>query len=1323
MNSTCFLADSLVLAVARRARLFCLLIGAFFVAPGCQDGVVLQPAIDFGEVYIVGSYEASAPIDNNTAGPRTATEVSFDDGTAFQVLSELPLVMDRKSPYPVDFAFVPPAGGYGLWEDVAHFLVVPSTGDPITVSITLTGLFTNGDQDSDGVVDIAYGGDDCDDLDPDIYGGPNAHEEICDGKDNNCDAIRLPDEGDVDGDTFLGCIDDCDDNDARNFPGNLEVCDGQDNDCTCSGDTDGDGVICGWGDVGVDEGFDVDLDGHSVCGPDGVTDDPLGDPSLWDDDCDDAVAVVFPGNPEVCDGYDNDCSAGGFPSVDEVDDDGDGYLPCSSFVNNGAGFVGGGDCADELDDLDSDGVLDTSLIHPTVVEVCDGIDNDCDAALLAGEVDADLDGVLVCDGDCDDDPATGANNFPGNPEVCDGEDNDCDVVTAAGGGELDQDSDGSLACDDCDDLEPDSFPGNPEVCDGVNNDCVGAADFTTTDDDGGGETDTDGDLALDCADCADNDPANFPGNPEVCDGGEDNDCNPVTADTGDADGDGFSPCGADGSPDTGDEDCDDSPDDLNADGVPDGFPTNPAAVEICDGQDNNCDGTADFVTTDDDGGGEVDTDGDGDPDCADCEDGNPQNFPSNAEACDGADNDCNGLADADVLGEVDGDGDGTLSCDDCDDDDSTAFVGNTEVCDGVDNDCVAGADFVTTDDDGGGEIDSDFDAALDCEDCDDADAANSPLNLEVCDGQDNDCEAATDELVDGDGDTFPVCGTSGDGSDGDCDDTQFSVNPDALEVCDGVDTDCDGELLFGEDFDSDGDGTLDCPGLDPDCPQHVDEAATGTPDGTVANPWTTIGAGQAAIAGGVCTTLWVAPGTYSEAITWPAGVDFRLVSTDGADETTIDSQTLSGRTITVDGGQTTTALLQGFLVTGGSVTGDGGGILVSGSSFTLRDVNVTGNSATGHGGGVFVQGGDIVIEDSSFATNIAGLHGGGLAVDQGQPRVSNSTFNLNLAGDNGGGIYVSTAHPVGPGIVAAEISQNYIYSNDSVDGGGLYLADFAGQVTQNAISNNEADDGDSNSTSGRGGGLYMSDGSSDRSFSSNVYIANNVFNGNTSKRGAGMFTSNTVPTFENNTLVDNVGTDNASPSTLRVFLGTYRNNIIVSGTGFGLDIGSAGAAPYGAPGALTFEYNDLFGFTEASLTDESEDIFVFGYLDNDQDSDGIIDAEDPDADGNGVPDVDEGGVDSDGDGVIDEYDIDADNDGEHDFLDPDTDGNIELDPLFVSFTDNDNPLDDDLSLQASSPCVDAGDPSLVYDDVDGSINDMGAFGGALGDWTPTVPGS
>jgi hypothetical protein len=31
-------------------------------------------------------------------------------------------------------------------------------------------------------------------------------------------------------------------------------------------------------------------------------------------------------------------------------------------------------------------------------------------------------------------------------------------------------------------------------------------------------------------------------------------------------------------------------------------------------------------------------------------------------------------------------------------------------------------------------------------------------------------------------------------------------------------------------------------------------------------------------------------------------------------------------------------------------------------------------------------------------------------------------------------------------------------------------------------------------------------------------------------------------------------------------------------------------------------------------------------------------------------------------------------------------------------------------------CIDAGDPDSLYDDLDGSINDMGAYGGPDGDW-------
>ena len=55
------------------------------------------------------------------------------------------------------------------------------------------------------------------------------------------------------------------------------------------------------------------------------------------------------------------------------------------------------------------------------------------------------------------------------------------------------------------------------------------------------------------------------------------------------------------------------------------------------------------------------------------------------------------------------------------------------------------------------------------------------------------------------------------------------------------------------------------------------------------------------------------------------------------------------------------------------------------------------------------------------------------------------------------------------------------------------------------------------------------------------------------------------------------------------------------------------------------------------------------------------------------------------------------------FLNPDS-----LDPLFTSETD--------YHLQENSPCKDAGNPSAEFNDIDGSRNDQGAFGGPDGDW-------
>jgi len=181
--------------------------------------------------------------------------------------------------------------------------------------------------------------------------------------------------------------------------------------------------------------------------------------------------------------------------------------------------------------------------------------------------------------------------------------------------------------------------------------------------------------------------------------------------------------------------------------------------------------------------------------------------------------------------DADHDGYDAISCggNDCDDNNASINPGATEVCDEVDNNCDGSVDegLITTyyhdfDSDTFGNASVSIDACVapgayvvDNTDCDDSDLNVNPGQAEICDNSvDDDCDGDIDMSDD-------ECG--------ECTTGETRACPLTLGVCAGVDESCVANAWAGCDYGTDYEVTETlCDGLDNDCDGDADSGLTDT---------------------------------------------------------------------------------------------------------------------------------------------------------------------------------------------------------------------------------------------------------------------------------------------------------------------------------------------------------------------------------------------------------------------------------------------------------------------------------------------------------------
>lgn len=568
--------------------------------------------------------------------------------------------------------------------------------------------------------------------------------------------------------------------------------------------------------------------------------------------------------------------------------------------------------------------------------------------------------------------------------------------------------------------------------------------------------------------------------------------------------------------------------------------------------------------------------------------------------------------------------------------------------------------------------------------------ALAPSLLTACEPQ---TELLAETRVDVDGDHYF--------SDEECNDEDASAHPDATEICDGVDNDCDGEIdedvttAFFMDLDNDGygdpnnvatscgepvDGTVNnsedcddtrddinplgeevCDGLDNDC--------DGLPDWGLRVPddWAFISDAVTRARDG--ETVCVSPGTYKDNVDF-AGHEVLVVGLEGPEVTIIDGNGV-GPVVSFDTKEGAGAILRGFTITGGDEA-QGAGIYIRKADPTLEDLIIDGNEC--YTSTNYCYGTGIYAEDSYFSIS--------------NSKISNNTqssSNAYYPYNYGAGVYLARSDAEFDNV---EISGNTVIPlhgayYGAAYGVGMYVYSSSPYASNITISGNYVEAGDETSWYSYGVGMMFYYGGG---YYDHIIVADNWANGYT-VAGAGMLIESYYlpPSFTNGVVANNEAGDYSTTYSYGgafeayYTTGSFENVDFVNNSAKGLNA-------YAGQGY--FSYYSALNLNNVSFWGGSAQYSVAG-----------------------------GG----GAFVNDTYYTPGtntitysnfSNNGENPFLNVSSpvgaNGNIEGDPKYTSVT-AESALDWDLTLGAGSDLIDAGDPSI--DDADGSVSDIGSRGG------------